>query len=237
MPQSRYQGQADIPMNETGRAQARRNGEALRSLLPGIAHCSYVASPLLRARETMEIVRSAMGLEPRAYALDPRLKEIHYGDWQGIFAKDLPGIDAAGMRRARAIRSAGARKGGESYEDLMVRSVDWLGDVTRDTVVSAHGGVSRVLRGHLYGLDAATACRSCPCRRTACSSCAATACIGCRERAKERAGAAAAPALPSDVRCPLGDGCSSRQGAAQMSGTTKGRPVTHTLLATRDRRI
>ncbi len=38
----------------------------------------------------------------------------------------------------------------------MARSVDWLGDVTADTVVAGHGGVSRVLRGHLYGLDAAT---------------------------------------------------------------------------------
>ena len=46
-------------------------------------------------------------------------------------------------------------QGGESYEDLMVRAVDWLKDLTGDTVVSAHGGVSRVLRGHLYGLDAA----------------------------------------------------------------------------------
>ncbi len=55
--QSRYQGQADVPMNETGRAQARRNGEALRALLPASAAAAYVASPLLRARETMEIVR------------------------------------------------------------------------------------------------------------------------------------------------------------------------------------
>jgi len=37
----------------------------------------------------------------------------------------------------------------------MVRSVDWLGDVLHDTVVAAHGGISRVLRGYLYGLDAA----------------------------------------------------------------------------------
>ncbi|HEY8275945.1 MAG TPA: histidine phosphatase family protein [Methyloceanibacter sp.] len=150
--QSRYQGQADVPMNEVGRAQARRNGEALRALVPAIDHCSYVASPLLRARETMEIVRGAMGLEPQTYAIDARLKEIHYGHWQGIFAKDLPGIDAPGVQERARDAFRWRPHGGESYEDLMVRSVDWLGDVTSDTVVAGHGGVSRVLRGHLYGL-------------------------------------------------------------------------------------
>jgi probable phosphoglycerate mutase len=154
--QSRYQGQADVPMNETGRAQARRNGEALRALLPAIGGFRYVASPLLRARETMVIVRAALGLEPRDYALDERLMEIHYGHWQGIFAKDLPGIDAPGIEARSRDTFRWRPKGGESYEDLMVRSVDWLGDVTTDTVVAGHGGVSRVLRGHLYGLDAAT---------------------------------------------------------------------------------
>jgi probable phosphoglycerate mutase len=151
--QSRYQGQADVPMNENGRAQARRNGEALQTLLPGIAQCRFVASPLLRAQETMEIVRATMGLEPRAYGLDDRLREIHYGHWQGIFAHELPGVDALGME-ARARDTFRWRPvGGESYEDLMVRSVDWLADVERDTVVAAHGGISRVLRGHLYGID------------------------------------------------------------------------------------
>ncbi|MEO8422088.1 MAG: histidine phosphatase family protein [Hyphomicrobium sp.] len=154
--QSRYQGQADIPMNETGRAQARRNGEALRSLLPGITHCSYVASPLLRARETMEIVRGVIGLELSSYALDPRLKEIHYGDWQGILAEDLPGIDAAGLEARARDTFRWRPTGGESYEDLMARSVGWLDGVAQDTVVSGHGGISRVLRGHIYGLDAAT---------------------------------------------------------------------------------
>jgi probable phosphoglycerate mutase len=148
--QSRYQGQADVPMNDLGRRQARRNGDALRALLPHIAHCRYVASPLLRARETMEIVRGAMGLDPRAYALDDRLKEIHYGDWQGIFAADLPGIDAAGLKARSRDTFRWRPQGGESYEDLMSRAVAWLGDVTDDTVVAAHGGISRVLRGHMY---------------------------------------------------------------------------------------
>jgi broad specificity phosphatase PhoE len=154
--QSRYQGQADVPMNENGRAQARRNGEALRARLPGIAHYTYVASPLLRARETMEIVRGAMGLEPRAYAIDERLKEIHYGHWQGILAEDLPGVDAPGLEERALDTFRWRPRGGESYEDLMVRSVGWLRDLTGDTVVAGHGGISRVLRGHLYKLDSAT---------------------------------------------------------------------------------
>ncbi len=37
----------------------------------------------------------------------------------------------------------------------MHRSAAWLDDVRSDTVVAAHGGVSRVLRGHLYGINSA----------------------------------------------------------------------------------
>lgn len=154
--QSRYQGQADVPMNAKGRAQAKRNGEALCAMLPGIAHADFVASPLLRARETMEIMRTAMGLVHEVYTLDERLKEIHYGHWQGILADEIPRVDASGLE-ARALDSFRWRPhGGESYEDLMARAVGWLQSIERDTVVAAHGGVSRVLRGHLYGLDVAT---------------------------------------------------------------------------------
>lgn len=153
--QSRYQGQADIPMNALGRDQARRNGKALRALLPGIAEARFVASPLLRARETMQIVRAELGLDPAAYALDDRLKELHYGHWQGVFATDLPHVDAAGVEQRAQDTFRWRPQGGESYADLMARSVAWLDDVPGDTVVAAHGGVSRVLRGHLYGLDTA----------------------------------------------------------------------------------
>jgi len=151
--QSRYQGQADVPMNGLGRAQAVRNGEALCTLLPGIARARFVASPLRRTRETMEIVRSALGLEPAAYEVDERLMELHYGHWQGIFAADLPAVDAPGVEARARDTFRWRPDGGESYADLMARAVGWLGDVAGDTVVAAHGGISRVLRGHLYGVD------------------------------------------------------------------------------------
>jgi probable phosphoglycerate mutase len=149
----RYQGQADIPMNETGRQQALRNGEKLRTLLPGIAEADYVTSPLARALETMRIVRGALSLEPETFRIDERLKEAHYGDWQGTLLSDLPGVDAAGIAARTRDPFRWRPRGGESYEDLMARTLPWLETVTRDTVVVSHGGVSRVLRGHILDLE------------------------------------------------------------------------------------
>ncbi|MEO1066982.1 MAG: histidine phosphatase family protein, partial [Pseudomonadota bacterium] len=72
--EARFQGQQDIPLNDLGRDQARRNGTTLRDLIDP-ADFDFVASPLSRTRDTMEIVRRAMGLDPMTYAMDERLRE------------------------------------------------------------------------------------------------------------------------------------------------------------------
>lgn len=148
----RYQGQRDIPLNERGRAQARRNGGALASLLPGIADADYVASPFQRARETMEIVRGCLGLAPSGYRVDGRLKELNYGHWEGVLQADLPVIDPAGLAEREKDPLRWRPIGGESYADLLARTIEWLGSVERDTVVAGHGGVGRAMRAHLLGL-------------------------------------------------------------------------------------
>ena len=149
----RYQGQRDIPLNDKGRAQASRNGEALRALLPAIAHADFVASPLGRARETMEIVRASLGLEPHSYRLDDRLRELNYGHWEGMLQDDLPHIDPHGLAERSLDPFRWRPHNGESYADLLVRVIEWLDSIDRDTVVAAHGGVSRCLRAHVLGLD------------------------------------------------------------------------------------
>lgn len=151
--QARYQGQADIPLNDKGRRQAKRNGIALGNLLTRPETFDYVASPLSRARETMEIVRTALALDPTKYRLDDRLREVNYGHWEGILASDLPKFDPDGLAARRADPFNWCPKGGESYKDLMVRVVDWMSNIKRDTIVVAHGGVSRSLRGALIGAD------------------------------------------------------------------------------------
>ncbi len=149
----RYQGQQDIPLNEIGRGQAARNGATLREALGPIApDLDYVASPLLRARETMEIVRDVMGLERASYRQDDRLAEIRYGHWEGQLWSELPTIDPEGFAARQANFWGWQPRDGESYAMLSTRIAGWLEEVDRTAVVVAHGGVMRVLRGLVEGL-------------------------------------------------------------------------------------
>jgi broad specificity phosphatase PhoE len=144
----RYQGQQDIPLNATGRSQASRNGQALADLLGGDgAALDFVASPLLRARETIEIVRRKMALAPDSYRTDDRLAELRYGHWEGQLWGELPRTDPEGYAAREADPWNWRPMGGESYRMLSERVGLWLAEMRRDAVVVSHGGVSRVLRG------------------------------------------------------------------------------------------
>jgi len=99
----RYQGQRDIPINARGRAQAARNGQALKAVLGASAEAlDYVASSLARARETMEIIRRVLLLPPRTYRTDARLLEMSYGDWEGQLLSELPSRDPEGVAARRS---------------------------------------------------------------------------------------------------------------------------------------
>ena len=63
--EARFQGQMDIDLNDLGREQARQNGIKLGRLLGSeISRFDFVASPMSRTRETMEVARAAVGLDP-----------------------------------------------------------------------------------------------------------------------------------------------------------------------------
>lgn len=151
--EARYQGQADIPMNDTGRAQARANGAALRTLLPAIAKADFVASPLSRAIETMELLRIELGLPKSGFRQDRELLELNYGHWEGRLAADLILADPEGVAGKAADPFGWRPRGGESYADLNKRIAPWISSLSRDTVAVTHGGVSRVARGAILGLD------------------------------------------------------------------------------------
>ena len=153
----RYQGQTNIPLNDTGRGQAARNGRALGERLGDRGSAfACVSSPLERATETMELIRAGLGIPRTGYATDARLAEIHFGHWEGQLWGELPQIDPVGFAARKADTWGWVPDGGESYAMLADRVAPWLAALDRDTIAVSHGGVSRVVRGLVLGLDGRT---------------------------------------------------------------------------------
>jgi probable phosphoglycerate mutase len=155
--EGRLQGQQEVPLNARGRSQARRNGETLKQAVADVAEFDFVASPLGRARETMEIARLAMGLDPKAYRIDHRLREVTFGRWEGFTTEEIRTREPGELAAREADKWGFSPPGGESYELLATRVRPWLAELEVPTVVVAHGGIGRVLWIELAGLDPAEA--------------------------------------------------------------------------------
>ena len=153
--EQRYQGRMDIPLNDTGRAQARQNGKTLSEILSHTDELIFVSSPLVRARETMEIIRQELGLDPKNYELAERLIEISYGDFEGITQAEIKAVDRELYYERKRNMWTFRPNNGESHKDVVTRVRQWHADLDENAsyVVTAHGAIGRVIRHLLAGLD------------------------------------------------------------------------------------
>ncbi len=147
--EGRLQGTLDIPLNELGRKQAAHAGEVLAGLFARDGRdkhdLAYVASPLGRARATMDFVREVLGLTAGDYALDDRLREIGYGRWEGSTLAEMQAQDPDLFAKRQTEKWTMSPPGGETYAEVQVRMQDWYNAVKSDTVAVAHGGTCRAL--------------------------------------------------------------------------------------------
>jgi broad specificity phosphatase PhoE len=153
--EKRYQGARDIPLNRTGQLQADANGILLRQMLAndGVAPTTlnWFASPLSRAAETMDRMRAAFDVQLPPVIHDKRLIEISFGNLEGRLHAELdrelalpPGERDESYWQFRP-------EGGENYDDVAARLIDFARELTRHAVVVAHGGVLRVVRHLVEG--------------------------------------------------------------------------------------
>lgn len=159
--EGRMQGQKDIDLNATGRGQAMRNGETLAHVLGDTAGAfDFVASPLRRTRETMERIRTEMRLDPLAYRIDERLKEVSFGDWEGFTLPEIATVtpDRVEERARHKWDFIPPGPDAESYEILSWRIGAWLASVERPTVCVSHGGVIRSCFRLVGNMDEEEAC-------------------------------------------------------------------------------
>src|SRR5579884_38675 len=128
----RWQGWADPPLNDAGRAQARALAEQLR-------HMSFDAvysSDLRRAHETAEIVAAPHRVP---VFVDARLREIDVGSWSGLTRAEIEARFPGGVRPDGETREQHAKRVLAAVEDI-ARS-----NLGRRILVVTHGGTLRAL--------------------------------------------------------------------------------------------
>jgi len=143
----RIQGSTDIPLNDTGREDARWAAEKLAAE----THHAVYTSPLLRARETAEIIAERLGLEIAGVV--PDIREREFGDGEGMLVPDY--IETYGDWHAEV-------PGAESLHEVGERAISALHAIAREArrrsspraesvIVVAHGGVIRAVIDHVSG--------------------------------------------------------------------------------------
>ena len=148
----RWQGQADPPLSELGRAQARAAAHSLGAL------DAIFASDLQRATETAAIISAAIGVGP--VLIEPELRERDAGEWSGLTRDEIheryPGYLPDDRHRAFAPDGGEPQRppGWEPDDALLERVLRGVHRVHEtvpdgDVLAVTHGGVIYALEGHL----------------------------------------------------------------------------------------
>ena len=143
----RFQGVADVPLNEEGHRQARR----LERYVAGLEDDAEVySSPLIRAVET-----ARLAFPGRELRLDPRLQELNFGRFEGKTQAENETDPAWPVWMTDPFELA--PPGGESYSRLRERVTSWMREVVADgpahVVAVTHSGTIQMLLAAVLGVE------------------------------------------------------------------------------------
>lgn len=154
----RYQGQSDVPLDATGKAQAARAAALLAGGLaarPGGGDLKIVSSDLSRAAETARALSEITGV---GVDFDPRLRETHVGEWQGMLFADIARDFPKDLHQWESDLPGVRAGGGETRLDVATRlrggilgALDGVGP-GGTLVIATHGGATRVALAHMLGM-------------------------------------------------------------------------------------
>lgn len=147
--ETRFQGQADVPLNDRGVQQARAAAQALASLRPD----EIISSDLTRAYDTAHELAAQMGLDVQ---VDSRLREIDVGTWSGRTKAEVMELFPDYQRLSEHDIDFRRSSEGETLREVGVRVGEALIEMAqrRDgqrVIVAGHGNALRMGLGHLLG--------------------------------------------------------------------------------------
>lgn len=153
--QFRLQGRTNIPLNDDGRAQARKTAEGLKEM--GITFDAVYTSPLIRAVETAEILS---GFPSDKIKKDDRIIELSFGKAEGTTPSERKGIAELDSFNAffDSPENYVAKSDAEPLSHVLSRTADfWESEIKahegeyRNVLVSTHGGTLQSLLLHVDG--------------------------------------------------------------------------------------
>ncbi len=143
-------GRTDIPINAEGRRQAQAMSPYIADSEPDMCFCS----PLLRARQTADIVTCAVGLD---FEEIPDLCEIDFGRWEQMTFEEISASEPELVSRWAAWDEGFSFPEGESLRDFAGRVRRAADHMVRNgasrVLAVTHGGVIRAMICHLLGLS------------------------------------------------------------------------------------
>lgn len=139
----RFQGSLDIPLNEQGIAQSI----ALAEYLQNISFDAIYVSDLQRTKQTAAPLAAQKSLELN---IVPELREISYGEWEGMLLADIAEKYPAEMALWRESTDKLQIPGGESFKAAANRAMmalTWIAEKNagKTIAVITHGGIVRAL--------------------------------------------------------------------------------------------
>ncbi|MDD4680823.1 MAG: histidine phosphatase family protein [Clostridia bacterium] len=155
-----FLGQADIPLSEKGREQAKKSALELKNY--SISTNRIYTSDLSRAAETAEIIR--VGLSPEIeIILEPEFREISLGEWDGLFISEIrEKYPDEYKKRGKNLIIFKFGNESENFYDLQYRVMKGFHKLMRqekeaegsgDIVIVTHSGVINVILSNLQHKD------------------------------------------------------------------------------------
>lgn len=148
----RLQGHTDIPLNAEGRRMAEEASKAYRKV--PLDFC--FSSPLIRARETAEIVLRGRGIP---VLTDDRLREMSFGDYEGTGYGFEPGGSPINVIFTNPEQYTVSVGGAETFDELFARTGEFLQEVInpliergKDILIVGHGAMNLSIIGRIRNI-------------------------------------------------------------------------------------
>lgn len=147
----RYVGWEDVDLSEQGFLQAER----LSVRFQDIQIAALFSSDLLRAVKTAEALGKGRRIKPEK---DPALREIHFGEWEGLTLEEIMLGFGNEMRRWYKNPFQNSPPGGESFRQVYARMEGFLASLTppgenEAIAIVSHGGAIRSILHKYMGLE------------------------------------------------------------------------------------